>query len=209
MAKTGVFDADLAARAARATELKKELQRLVRVIADEEECSVEVIDHAREALLALRELRARRRSSFSLRTLACPEEYRCPISKELMRDPVIVATGQVRAFALSPVEFRLFHSFDFSGDWLLCFGLRFFGISLCGERSEENVASGFEFASWMLVLESPELLNRFDGDVFLSAEFPIPSLFPSFCRRRKLLMEVSSGGLFYVMGDSFSCFRAS
>ncbi|KAK3405888.1 U-box domain-containing protein 9 [Eucalyptus grandis] len=94
MAKTGVFDADLAARAARATELKKELQRLVRVIADEEECSVEVIDHAREALLALRELRARRRSSFSLRTLACPEEYRCPISKELMRDPVIVATGQ-------------------------------------------------------------------------------------------------------------------
>ncbi|KAF8006792.1 hypothetical protein BT93_K0952 [Corymbia citriodora subsp. variegata] len=94
MAKTGVFDADPVARAARATELKKELQRLVRIIADEEECSVEVIDHAREALLALREVRARRRSSFSLRTLACPEEYRCPISKELMRDPVIVATGQ-------------------------------------------------------------------------------------------------------------------
>lgn len=152
MAKTGVFDADLAARAARATELKKELQRLVRVIADEEECSVEVIDHAREALLALRELRARRRSSFSLRTLACPEEYRCPISKELMRDPVIVATGQVRAFCPFACRISPCSQFRFLGRfWLLCFGLRFFVISLCGERSEENVASGFEFASWMLI----------------------------------------------------------
>lgn len=105
MAKTGVFDADPPARAARATELKKELQRLVRIIADDEECGAEAIDQARDALLALRELRARRRSSFSLRTLACPEEYRCPISKELMRDPVIVATGQVREF-LAP-SFRL------------------------------------------------------------------------------------------------------
>jgi hypothetical protein len=97
MAKTGVFESDPPVMA-KATELKKELQRLVRAIVDEEDYSTQTIDEAKEKLCALKELRLRGKRSLSLKlleTLSCPEEFRCPLSKELMRDPVIVATGQV------------------------------------------------------------------------------------------------------------------
>ncbi|KAL6217800.1 hypothetical protein ACLB2K_011017 [Fragaria x ananassa] len=95
MAKTGVFDSDPAV-VAKATELKKELLRLVRSIVDDEGCSTETIDQAKETLGALKELELKKRSlSFKLKDiLACPEDFKCPISKELMRDPVIVSTGQ-------------------------------------------------------------------------------------------------------------------
>ncbi|XP_062175591.1 U-box domain-containing protein 9 [Alnus glutinosa] len=96
MAKTGVFESDPPVMA-KATELKKELQRLVRAIVDEEDYSAQTIDEAKEKLCALKELRLRGKRSLSLKlleTLSCPAEFRCPLSKELMRDPVIVATGQ-------------------------------------------------------------------------------------------------------------------
>lgn len=95
MAKTDVFDSDPAV-VAKATELKKELQRLVRAIVDDEDCSTQKIDQAKETLSALKELKLRKRSlALKLKDiLSCPEEFRCPISKELMRDPVIVSTGQ-------------------------------------------------------------------------------------------------------------------
>ncbi|KAI8574202.1 hypothetical protein RHMOL_Rhmol01G0336400 [Rhododendron molle] len=101
MAKTGVFDGSPAARAA---ELKKELQRLVMTIVDREDegdddvSSVGTIDRAMETMCVLRELKKCKGGGGGggcLKvTFACPEEFRCPISKELMRDPVIVATGQ-------------------------------------------------------------------------------------------------------------------
>lgn len=97
MAKTGVFESDPPA-AAKAMELKKELQRLVRAIVDDEDYSTQTIDEAKEKLRALRELKMKGKRSLSLKlpeTLTCPEEFRCPLSKDLMRDPVIVATGQV------------------------------------------------------------------------------------------------------------------
>jgi hypothetical protein len=97
MTKTGVFESDPPAMA-RATELKKELQRLVRAIVDDEDCSAQTIDEAKEKLCALKELKLSGKRSLSLKllqTLTCPEEFRCPFSKELMGDPVIVATGQV------------------------------------------------------------------------------------------------------------------
>ncbi|KAG2672622.1 hypothetical protein I3760_13G050800 [Carya illinoinensis] len=102
MANPGVFESDPTVMA-KATELKRELQRLVRAIVDDEDYSVETIDWAKEKLCALKELKLRGKRSPSLKlleTLACPEEFRCPLSKELMRDPVIVATGQTyeRAF---------------------------------------------------------------------------------------------------------------
>lgn len=96
MAKTGVFESDPAV-IAKATELKKELRRLARAIVDDDSYSTEIIDEAREKLCALKELKLRGRRSLSpklLETLTCPDEFRCPLSKELMRDPVIVATGQ-------------------------------------------------------------------------------------------------------------------
>ena len=102
MAKTGVADSDAATTAARMVELKKELQRLVKSIVDDEEyCSVEAIDEAKEKLSEIKELKMMRRrpSSLSLKLqkkiVSFPEEFKCPLSKELMRDPVIVASGEV------------------------------------------------------------------------------------------------------------------
>nr|XP_008346216.2 U-box domain-containing protein 9-like isoform X1 [Malus domestica] len=101
MAKTGVFDSDPTA-VAKAAELKKELQRLVKAIVDDEDFTTQTIDQARDTLSALKELKLKKRSlSLKLKdVLSCPEEFRCPLSKELMRDPVIVSTGETydRAF---------------------------------------------------------------------------------------------------------------
>uniref|UniRef100_A0A2P2L417 Spotted leaf protein n=1 Tax=Rhizophora mucronata TaxID=61149 RepID=A0A2P2L417_RHIMU len=96
MAKTGVFDSDPTVMA-RAMELKKELQKLVKTILDDDDYRVETVDQAKEALCALKELKMKNRS-LSLKTrdlMSCPEEFKCPLSKELMRDPVILCTGQV------------------------------------------------------------------------------------------------------------------
>ncbi|PQM32718.1 U-box domain-containing protein 9 isoform X1 [Prunus yedoensis var. nudiflora] len=49
MPKTEVFDSDPAI-AAKATELKKELQRLVRAIVDDEDFSTQTIDKAKDSL---------------------------------------------------------------------------------------------------------------------------------------------------------------
>nr|AFK33972.1 unknown [Lotus japonicus] len=95
MAKPGVLDSDPEAK--NITELKKELQRLVRSIVDDEDCSAEAIDQAKETLSVLRDLKLRKKSSLSLKlqkTVVFPDEFKCPISKELMKDPVIVASGQ-------------------------------------------------------------------------------------------------------------------
>ncbi|KAH9770908.1 hypothetical protein WN944_019497 [Citrus x changshan-huyou] len=95
MAKTGVFDSDPTVMA-KATELKKELQKLVRLIVDDVDYRTETIDQARDTLCALKELKTKKRSlSLKLHeTVSCPEEFKCPLSKELMRDPVILASGQ-------------------------------------------------------------------------------------------------------------------
>lgn len=95
MAKTGVFESDPMVMT-KAMELKKELQKLVRNIVDDEDYRTELIDQARETLFALKEMKVKRRSSsLKLReTVLCPEEFKCPLSKELMRDPVVLATGQ-------------------------------------------------------------------------------------------------------------------
>ncbi|KAI4354218.1 hypothetical protein L6164_003106 [Bauhinia variegata] len=104
MAKPGVVDSYPLAAAAKMMELKKELQRLVKSIVDDEDCSSETIDQANETLSLLKDLKLRKRSSsMSLKlpkTVTCPEEFKCPLSKELMRDPVIVASGMTydRAF---------------------------------------------------------------------------------------------------------------
>ncbi|CAL1412157.1 unnamed protein product [Linum trigynum] len=106
MAKTGVFDSDPTSMV-RAAELKKELQKLVNSIVDHEDYRTETIDQANDTLRALKELmlRSRKRSPLSIKAPkqqesvsaaapSCPEEFKCPLSKELMRDPVILCTGQ-------------------------------------------------------------------------------------------------------------------
>ncbi|XP_022727843.1 U-box domain-containing protein 9-like [Durio zibethinus] len=101
MAKTGVLSSDPTVRA-RAAELKKELRRLVMTIVDDDDFSIHTIDQAKDTLCVLRELKFNKQSTTTTTTsslklheaLSCPEEFKCPLSKELMRDPVILASGQ-------------------------------------------------------------------------------------------------------------------
>lgn len=112
MAKTGVLDVDPGV-AAKATELKKEIQRLVKTIVeetDDELFSLQVIDQTQHMLCALKELKLRKSLSFNImphkedekiESLGdIPQEFRCPLSKKLMCDPVIVSTGQVCMYIL-------------------------------------------------------------------------------------------------------------
>ncbi|XP_054784611.1 U-box domain-containing protein 9-like [Prosopis cineraria] len=105
MAKSGVAVADSdPAVATKVLELKKELNRLVNSIIDDDDCSIQTIDQAKEALSTLKDLKLRKRSSSSpssqsssfklSKNSGFPEEFKCPLSKELMRDPVIVASGK-------------------------------------------------------------------------------------------------------------------
>lgn len=82
---------------AKAAELKEKLRGLAKAIVEDDDYSTRDADDAIATLCALRDLKCRRRSSFSdkLEEFPVPPEFRCPISTELMRDPVILATGQV------------------------------------------------------------------------------------------------------------------
>ncbi|CAM8911548.1 unnamed protein product [Rhodiola kirilowii] len=78
-----------------AMELKRELKRLVEAIVGDEENGDDVVveDQALKVLSALKEMKARKSGSISLATVSVPEEFRCPISKQLMGDPVVLSTG--------------------------------------------------------------------------------------------------------------------
>ncbi|KAL0436205.1 UNVERIFIED_CONTAM: U-box domain-containing protein 9 [Sesamum radiatum] len=102
MAKSGVFEGD-PTTVVKAVELKKELQKMVRAIVDEDDVNLEALDRAQQMLFALRELKLKKTVSLKLHNHhydhemasgTVPEEFKCPLSKELMRDPVIIATGQ-------------------------------------------------------------------------------------------------------------------
>ncbi|RWW36315.1 hypothetical protein BHE74_00058671 [Ensete ventricosum] len=106
MAKSGPAESGLAA--ARVGELKKELRRLVRAIAEEDDGRIDTFQGAARALAALKDLRFRgsgnsngvlasqRKGESEIEAMVVPEHFLCPISAELMRDPVVVASGQVR-----------------------------------------------------------------------------------------------------------------
>ncbi|KAG2321492.1 hypothetical protein Bca52824_014705 [Brassica carinata] len=99
MAKTGFFDSDPTA-IAKAKELKREMKKLLSNAEEEDGLSVRTIDQLQEALSAFRQATMRKKmaKSSSLEMLetavSCPDEFRCPLSNELMRDPVVLASGQ-------------------------------------------------------------------------------------------------------------------
>ncbi|KAJ0249607.1 U-box domain-containing protein 9 [Hirschfeldia incana] len=99
MAKTGFFDSEPTA-IAKAKELKREMKKLLSNIEEEDGLSVQTIDQLQEALSAFRQATMRKMAkSSSLEMLeetavSCPDEFRCPLSNELMRDPVVLASGQ-------------------------------------------------------------------------------------------------------------------
>lgn len=103
MAKSEVFERDPVVN------LKKELQILVESIVDEEIGArlgfgfTECVDKATKILQDLKELKeGKKQRSYddddnnSIMSFdCCPDEFNCPISNEIMRDPVIVSTGKV------------------------------------------------------------------------------------------------------------------
>ncbi|XP_041020591.1 U-box domain-containing protein 9-like [Juglans microcarpa x Juglans regia] len=80
---------------AKATVLKNELRTLVNTILDEDDYKVETTDEAIRTLRSLRDLNFDKSLCLKLEDhSAVPEEFRCPISRKLIRDPVVLATGE-------------------------------------------------------------------------------------------------------------------
>ncbi|XP_071720719.1 U-box domain-containing protein 9-like [Rutidosis leptorrhynchoides] len=90
MAKSGVFEKDPTQN------LKKELQKLVKAIIEDEENGFGFIDKATQTLKDLKDAR-KQTSVYCMNlddTVSFPPEFSCPLSNEIMRDPVIVSTGK-------------------------------------------------------------------------------------------------------------------
>ncbi|XP_044498332.1 U-box domain-containing protein 9-like [Mangifera indica] len=93
MANPKVQEADHGSR--KVFELKKELQRLVKTILDEDDYGMQATDEALRVLSCLKELRLKKSHSFGVDDcLNVPEMFKCPISGEIMADAVVLANGQ-------------------------------------------------------------------------------------------------------------------
>ncbi|KAJ8558468.1 hypothetical protein K7X08_005234 [Anisodus acutangulus] len=86
-----------------AEELKKELQRAVNSVVEDDEYSLEATDRAMQCLCALKDLKLKpnlNSNAFDIRSLSLslpippPHEFGCPLSRQLMKDPVVLASGQ-------------------------------------------------------------------------------------------------------------------
>ncbi|KAF3602256.1 hypothetical protein F2Q69_00039026 [Brassica cretica] len=97
MAKTEIFDSDPTV-IAKTKELKREMKKLLRTIEEDDDFSVQTIDQLQETLSDFKRATIKKMTKSSslemLETVSCPEEFRCPLSNELMRDPVVLASGQ-------------------------------------------------------------------------------------------------------------------
>ncbi|CAK9137737.1 unnamed protein product [Ilex paraguariensis] len=74
--------------------LKRELQRLVKAIVDDDNYSEETTDQAMKTLYSIKKLIWKSSLSLGLDSSTLPDEFNCPLSKTLMKDPVVLATGQ-------------------------------------------------------------------------------------------------------------------
>ncbi|XP_031285548.1 U-box domain-containing protein 9-like isoform X1 [Pistacia vera] len=75
-------------------ELKMELQRLFKTILDEDDYGMQVTDEVLRVLSCLKEFQLKKSHSISADCLDVPEVFRCPISGEIVADPVVLANGQ-------------------------------------------------------------------------------------------------------------------
>lgn len=69
-----------------ADELKRELQRKAKCIVEDDDYTIDDTEEVMDCLSALKDLKLRP---------APPPQYLCPISHQLMKDPVVLASGQV------------------------------------------------------------------------------------------------------------------
>ncbi|KAK7337983.1 hypothetical protein VNO77_18577 [Canavalia gladiata] len=81
-------------RGVSASELKEKLRGLVKGIVESDDYTVQAADEAIATLSALKEFKCGSSFSDKLDDFALPPQFRCPISTQLMTDPVILSTGQ-------------------------------------------------------------------------------------------------------------------
>ncbi|KAL3523395.1 hypothetical protein ACH5RR_016229 [Cinchona calisaya] len=99
MAKTTTMEKGVVLEAkVSAEELKRQLQRVVQSIVDEDDYALEATDRAMQTLSCLKELKMKMLkksgSVLHISSIPPPELFRCPISGQLMNDPVVIASGQ-------------------------------------------------------------------------------------------------------------------
>lgn len=75
--------------------LKDKLWESVKIIVESDDYTVDAADEAMDALSALKDLKCTTSLSRNLDDAAVPPHFRCPLSGNLMTDPVILASGQV------------------------------------------------------------------------------------------------------------------
>ncbi|XP_061363370.1 U-box domain-containing protein 9-like [Gastrolobium bilobum] len=78
----------------KALELKEKLRGLMKIIVEGDDYTVNAVDEAIAALSALKDFKYGKSFSDKLDDFSFPPEFRCPISTQLMSDPVILSTGQ-------------------------------------------------------------------------------------------------------------------
>jgi hypothetical protein len=91
------------------SELKERLWKLVKTIVDSDDYTLQIADDAIATLSSLKDFKFNKsrsnnngtKNSFSskLDQFTLPPEFRCPISTQLMIDPVILSTGQVSSIS--------------------------------------------------------------------------------------------------------------
>lgn len=95
-------------------DLKGELEGLVNAIINKEHYHLETIEEALETLCELKLLKFNATPSLG-RGHIVPEEFRCPITDELMADPVILASGQVGSYNylhyITLIKIQVYNSF--------------------------------------------------------------------------------------------------
>ncbi|KAG4908480.1 hypothetical protein AAZX31_20G206800 [Glycine max] len=74
--------------------LKDKLRESVKIIVESDDYTVDAADEAMDALSALKDLKCTTSLSRNLDDAAVPPHFRCPLSGNLMTDPVILASGQ-------------------------------------------------------------------------------------------------------------------
>lgn len=84
-----------AAAGGEGTELKKVQQKVVKMILEEDDYGIEMTMEAIRILSHLAELKLKKAVGLGVDDMVLPEKFNCPLSGEIMGDPVVLSSGQV------------------------------------------------------------------------------------------------------------------
>ncbi|XVE62658.1 hypothetical protein DITRI_Ditri06bG0136800 [Diplodiscus trichospermus] len=81
-------------KAGEETELKNELQKVMKMILEEDDYGIEITIEAIRILSCLARLKLKKPVGLGMDDTVLPEKFKCPISGEIMGDPVVLSSGQ-------------------------------------------------------------------------------------------------------------------